>query len=1228
MNENKTFNIVGIGASAGGLEPIKSLLSKISSSDNFTYVITQHLDPKKTTELLEILSRVSSIPISMIENNEIIKSDRIYICPPKYDLIIEKNCFKLVTPDKNAYFTPSIDKFFISLAKNKEDKAIGIILSGAGNDGSKGIEAIKNAGGITIAQEESTAIHPEMPKSAINTKHIDLILPADNIALELQNILEHPFILEKEEDYSNQLNKIYSILFDKTNTDFSDYKTSTIQRRIKRRMILNKINKLNDYIDYLEHSEKEVFLLHKELLVIVTSFFRDKDAFIELEKTVEELLLKKEKNEPIRVWVSGCATGEEAYTIAIILYEILEKNDLNNKIQIFATDISTEAIAIARKGSYLEEDLKDLSQVILDKYFEKKDGEFKLSKDIRDLIIFSKHDIIKDPAFLNMDLITCRNLLIYFNPTLQKRIFSIFFNVLRKEGFLFLGKSESTINLTNLFSSVSSKSKIFKKDLSAASPTYDNLAYNHKKFTSNTIPIKKNENRNHLQDSLCQTILDKYIQNYIIINKENNIVYTQGELDNYMKLPKGGFTQELFSFLKDNIRVEVRTAIIKARRDNEIIKLNIKLNKEKNLQIDVLPITENHSTTESLCIIFKENEDNITIDLTSENRDLFDTYNRLNIQELEQELIETKERLQSAVEDLQSSNEELQSTNEEFQSSNEELQSSNEELQSTNEELIVVNEELETKSNELIKAKLELEHINNNLGNLVNEKTIEIKKINENLKEKNSALTETLELFENTFEQAAVGIAHLSLNGRWLKVNNKFCEIVGYSKEELIESKFKDITHPDDLDEDLIYIARLIKGEINNYSLNKRYYKKDKSIIWINITSSLVRNSSTGEPDYFINVIKDISLQKEYELQLQLQKDELEIIFDFSHDSIVIIDLDMNFLKFNKAFLDLTGYSQEYLLSINYNDLTTSEDKKINELAIKKAIEIGHVENIEKCYILNDNKVVTVSMSATLLPNKRNILLSLKDISNLKIMEEQSKLASMGEMLGNIAHQWRQPLNVITLCISGLKMKSEILKVEKLDINNCEKIILKQANYLSNTIDNFRNFLKPEVFIRKISILSLIENTLSIVEASLSSNYINIILDLEDDISIDGNINELTEALINIINNSKDILKSHIKVEADRLLFISTKQIDDKNLELKILDSGGGIKDSIMNKIFEPYFTTKHQSQGTGLGLSISYKIITQRYFGNISVCNENFEYNNKPYTGACFKILFRKLNE
>lgn len=507
MNETKNLTIVGIGASAGSLEPIKSLISKISSSDAFTYVITQHLDPQKPTELLEILSRVSPIPISMIENNEVIKSDRIYICPPNYDLIIEKDSFKLITPNENAYSTPSIDKFFISLAKNKEDKAIGIILSGAGNDGSKGIEAIKNAGGITIAQEESTAIHPEMPKSAINTKHIDLILPADNIALELQNILEHPFILEKEEDYSNQLNKIYSILFDKTNTDFSDYKTSTIQRRIKRRMILNKKNKLSDYIDYLKHSEKEVFLLHKELLVIVTSFFRDKDAFIELEKTVEELLLKKEKNEPIRVWVSGCATGEEAYTIAIILYEILEKNDLNNKIQIFATDISEEAIAIARKGVYLEEGLKDFNQVILDKYFEKKDGLFKLSKDIRDLIIFSKHDIIKDPAFLNMDLITCRNLLIYFNPTLQKRIFSIFFNVLRKEGFLFLGKSESTINLTNLFTCVNSKSKIFRKDLSAISPTYDNLAYNHKKFTSNIIPIKKDESRNHLQDSLCQTIL-------------------------------------------------------------------------------------------------------------------------------------------------------------------------------------------------------------------------------------------------------------------------------------------------------------------------------------------------------------------------------------------------------------------------------------------------------------------------------------------------------------------------------------------------------------------------------------------------------------------------------------------------------------------------------------------------------------------------------------------------
>jgi len=366
-------------------------------------------------------------------------------------------------------------------------------------------------------------------------------------------------------------------------------------------------------------------------------------------------------------------------------------------------------------------------------------------------------------------------------------------------------------------------------------------------------------------------------------------------------------------------------------------------------------------------------------------------------------------------------------------------------------------------------------------------------------------------------------------------------------------------------------------------------------------------------------------LQKEYQEKLQFQKEEFETIFNYSNDSIIIIDLNKNFLKFNKAFEDFTGYSKEELLTKNCDDLTIPKDREKNDIAIKRAIEIGHVENIEKSCIFKNGLNVSVNMSATLLPDKKSILLSLKDMTSLIVMEQQSKLASMGEMIGNIAHQWRQPLSIITTSMSGLKLKSDISGIDETDINKCEVNIIKQANYLSTTIDNFRNFLKNERIITQLDILKVIENTLSIVGASLDNNYINLILDLKDDLTVDGNKNELTEALINIINNSKDILKNDVKVESDKLIFISTKQIDENSLQLKILDSGGGIKDSNITRIFEPYFTTKHQYHGTGLGLSIAHKIIVDRHHAKMTVNNEKFEYKNKTYTGACFKILFNK---
>lgn len=456
-------------------------------------------------------------------------------------------------------------------------------------------------------------------------------------------------------------------------------------------------------------------------------------------------------------------------------------------------------------------------------------------------------------------------------------------------------------------------------------------------------------------------------------------------------------------------------------------------------------------------------------------------------------------------------------------------------------------------------------------------------------------------------------------DGIYLACNKRFEDFFGHKEEEIIGK-----TDYDFVDKDLADLFRkndkkAIKSStpISNF---ETLPFKDGHLEYVQTTKTKVVLSD-GTIYGILGIARDITLQKKKEDIIKSQRKEFETVFNYSHDSIAITDLDANFLSFNKAFLELTGFSRDELLSKNCRDLTAPEDKDRNDQSFKEAIKNDHTDNFIKDCIVKDGKRVSVNISISLLPDKKRLLLSLKDISNLKLLEEQSRLVSMGEMIGNIAHQWRQPLSIITTNISGLKLKSEFENITSDDIEECNNNILKQANYLSNTIDNFKNFIKGENISTSISLKDVVKSTLTLVKASLDNNYIKLILDIDDDMKFFGNSNELIEAFINIINNSKDILK--IKNEEDRFLFIATKKLEGNKINLLICDSGGGIQDDIIEKLFIPYFTTKHQSIGTGLGLSIVDKIIRERHKGTITVYNKEFEHNSNLYKGACFSIVF-----
>jgi PAS domain S-box-containing protein len=463
-------------------------------------------------------------------------------------------------------------------------------------------------------------------------------------------------------------------------------------------------------------------------------------------------------------------------------------------------------------------------------------------------------------------------------------------------------------------------------------------------------------------------------------------------------------------------------------------------------------------------------------------------------------------------------------------------------------------------------------------------------------------------------------IIYDTLTGKFEDVNPEACSLYGYTKSEFLNLGINDI--------EILHDDKLIK-ETKNCMLKQGWDKyeskhKLKNGNIIDVMANAV-SIKLFEKDYIYVSFRDITQQKKLERISFEQKEELETIFKTIKDGIVIIDFDYKFINCNKAFSDLIGYSKDELLTKGCLDFIVPDDIDNHKESIEEAIKIGFAENLEKRCVNKNGKQFIVHTSIALLPDKKHLLLSIRDITNIKLLEEQSKMASMGEMIGNIAHQWRQPLSIISTSASGMKVKSDFdIELTKEEISDFSELIIKQTEYLSNTIDNFRNFLKGDKRHSRINIKEIFDYTFSLVNATISNNYITLIDDIDETLHIDGSKNELSEAFINIINNSKDALKSNIKDEDERLLFIQAKEVNNK-IEITFKDNGGGISNDIINRVFEPYFTSKHKSIGTGLGLSMASKIINERHKGFLSVYNEDYEYKGKEYKGACFKVLFDK---
>ncbi|MGA3059396.1 MAG: CheR family methyltransferase, partial [Candidatus Bathyarchaeia archaeon] len=720
---DQAFPIVGIGASAGGLDPIRKLLENLPIDTGLSFVVIQHLASGQESMLPEILSRSTKMKVIQVEDGMKVEQNHVYVINPGTTMTLKNGFLKLVP--KGTALKP-INDFLISLASELKTKAIGIVLSGTGNDGTEGLKAIKDEDGITFAQDPETAQYPDMPKNAIAANAAFFVLSPEKIAEELTALAKHPQLsqLQKIEDAKegSDLKKIYLMLKVAFGTDFTHYKETTMNRRITRRMAINKTAELKTYLEYLKTHPVELQALFDDLLIGVTSFFREPKTFLALkEKVFPEIIKKKSQSEPVRVWVPGCSTGEEVYSLAIGIQEYLEeKLILDVKIQIFGTDVNEKNIEKARQGTYRKSIEDNVSESRLKKFFRNQDDSYQIAKSIREMCIFAKQDITSDPPFSKLDLIVCRNMLIYFDFQLQERVVPIFHYGLKDGGFLILGESESASKFQNLFEALTNKGVIYRKKL--AQPQ---IGLSHEVFApySAKIDIKqplKLEATVLLKDEVDRQLMGEYVPPTLLINNKLEILAFRGQINPYLTHEQGPASLNVNKIVRKELRAEVQTAVYTARKANKPFKAKVQFKLEgqpRIVNLKVKPLKMPQYADPFFLITFEEakvdlrqetessssqhrtkNSESVQLRALREDLDAC----KLSMQIVNEEREATSEELRAAMEELQSSNEELQSTNEELQTSKEELQSSNEELQTLNEELKNRNQSLNLINDDLL----------------------------------------------------------------------------------------------------------------------------------------------------------------------------------------------------------------------------------------------------------------------------------------------------------------------------------------------------------------------------------------------------------------------------------------------------------------------------------------------------------------------------------------------
>ena len=1439
----KNYTFIGIGASAGGLHAFEELIPLLPINEHFVYIIAQHLDAHKESALSEILSHYTTMPIAEITQGCLFLPNHIYIIPAGFNLIFKnKNLILQTIETYPRTATPSIDKLFTSLASYKHDNCVGIVLSGTGHDGTKGLEEIKKSGGITIAQEPKEADFSSMPQSAIESENIDYILTTEQIAKSIPSLIftKNNALVPTEEALNSPLNTIKKLLLEKESLDINKYKHETIMRRIQKRMDTLNMPTIEEYLFYITTHHDELHTLYQKILVSVTDFFRDKKAFESLKEQLFIYLEDKPQDYELRLWSIACATGEEAYSFAILVAQISQELNKKFNLHIFATDIDEAALAKARKGSYPSDSLKNIDASIVKEYFVKSHNSYKIIESIRKTIVFTNHNILNDPPFINQDFISCRNFLIYILPSVQQSIFQLCNYSLKDNGILFLGSSESVLISSKYFTALDGESKIYKKEkLKTQLQLSPHYFSQHLKGKNPLNPQTKGEETDKsIEKQIAEKVFDFFAPNCVLIDKEYSIIYKKGSLP-FINLSDGFVSLNLINNIDKTLRYDIQIIIknafaSKTMQESHFIELQLSDKEQNFIKIIAHPFEVVNASLMVLLYFQELSTADIQFHTTTLKNDSFMLENlttqlkqvQADNYALSNELLLNKENMQLLNEELQSSNEELQSSNEELETSNEELQSSNEELhlsinneQRTQEKLSdilnatqdgIIGLDLEGKHTFVNEAAVQLlgfsydeligtnahrlwhhtkadgshypisdcllhnglmqgtrtkikdlfwkkdgsslevevfqspiihnnnitgavlsfhditqenilkkellhqhslaEHYLNIAGTLVmqldiygniviiNEegcKLLGLKKsqalgknfidnfvpseirnqvkdvfhsvvsgdykmssyyknpiidahkqehmmswINHFIKDSEGNIiglitsgtditqTEKLsaqlqkqeELYKLTFEEADIGIAHVSLDGRWVDTNEYMSTLLGYTKQEFQNMHVAELTYTDDTNTDKKMIQKLLTGDTSSYHIEKRYLHKNGNIVWVNVSVVLLEDNLL-QPMYFLKIIRDITQLKLLMYEVEKEKNRFQKIIEFVPTPILIYSGTGQVISINKIFKEMTGYSQKELSNIKtfIHKLFPDEDANTlfklqeyyNNPIIKEVQEqtLTTKSSQKRAVILN-----AVALNEAQEKQDQIYIIAMIDMTDMQEKDElmiaQSRQAVMGEMLSMIAHQWRQPLSVISMVANNLQANIELEeKITNESLANLIATISTQTAYLSHTVDDFRNFFKPDTKKEDINIQEVLQKIKSLIMKSLDNNNIRLELSIIQNINIVTYPNQLIQVLINIINNAKDALIE--KKPSDAFIKIDLIEENDE-LILSICDNGGGIKASVKNKLGQAYVSSKSKN-GTGLGLYMSMIIVNKHLDGRL--------YWESDEKGACFYV-------